>query len=71
MTVKKIVRQNQRKVGRPVTVAAEKSVTVRLPEKLVDAIDAWTSSGKASRSETIRELLELGLAAAAKRRKEK
>jgi metal-responsive CopG/Arc/MetJ family transcriptional regulator len=68
MTVKKSVRQKPRKVGRPVTIAAEKSVTIRLPDKLLDAIDAWKSSGKASRSEAIRELVERGLAAPAPRK---
>jgi Ribbon-helix-helix protein, copG family len=65
MTVKKIVRQIPRKVGRPVTVAGEKSVTIRLPESLLDAIDAWALTAKASKSEAIRRLVEIGLGASA------
>jgi metal-responsive CopG/Arc/MetJ family transcriptional regulator len=68
MTVKKIVRQIQRKVGRPVTVAGERSVTVRLPHSLFDEIDAWAAANKASKSEAFRRLVELGLTAAKRRR---
>jgi len=67
MTVKKIVRPNPRKVGRPVTVAAERSVTVRLPHSLFDEIDAWAAANKASKSEAFRALLERGLAAPARK----
>ena len=68
MTVKKIVRQNTRKVGRPVTVAAEISVTIRLPTELLDAVDKWGEANEAQRSEAIRRLLARGLAAPAPKR---
>jgi len=68
MTVKTIVRQKQKKIGRPVTVAAERSVTVRLPLSLFDEIDAWATANKASKSEAFRALLERGLAAPAPRK---
>jgi metal-responsive CopG/Arc/MetJ family transcriptional regulator len=70
MTVKKIVRQNPRKVGRPVTVAAERSVTIRLPAELLDAVDKWGAANQAARSEAIRRLLDQALTAP-KRRKGK
>ncbi len=47
--------------GRPVTIAAERSVTIRLPTRLLDEVDAWASANEASKSEAIRELLERGL----------
>jgi hypothetical protein len=68
MTVKKIVGQNKRKVGRPVTVDAEEKVAVRLPSALLAAVDDWAQSTGGSRSEAFRRLVELGLAAAAPKR---
>jgi metal-responsive CopG/Arc/MetJ family transcriptional regulator len=67
MAVKKIVGQNKRRVGRPTTVDAVEKVAVRLPSALLAAVDGWSTDGR--RSEAIRRLLELGLAAAPKRRK--
>ena len=54
---------DQKRTGRPVAVDAEKSVGIRLPGKLLDAIDAWALANQASRSEAIRRLIERGLAA--------
>jgi len=71
MMVKKIVGQNKRRVGRPTTVDAEKKVAVRLPSALLAAVDGWAKSMDGGRSEAIRRLLELGLAAGPKRRKGK
>jgi metal-responsive CopG/Arc/MetJ family transcriptional regulator len=71
MTVKKIVGQNKRRVGRPVTVDAEERVALRLPSALLAAVDDWAKSTDGRRSEAIRRLLELGLTVAPKRRKEK
>ena len=58
--VKKIVGQKRGR-GRPVTIAAERSVTIRLPEKLLDEVDAWASAHMATKSEAIRKLLERSL----------
>ncbi len=65
MTVKNIVRQNPRKVGRPATVEAEKAIGIRLPGRLLEAIDAWANANDASRSEAIRRMAEHFLAAKA------
>ena len=62
MKDKKIVRQNPRKVGRPVTVEAEKAIGIRLPARLLDAVDAWAEDNEVSRSEAIRRHLERSLA---------
>jgi metal-responsive CopG/Arc/MetJ family transcriptional regulator len=58
MPVKNIVRQNPRKVGRPATVEAEKAIGIRLPGRLLEAIDAWAKANDASRSEAIRRMAE-------------
>ncbi len=47
--------------GRPVTIAADETVTIRLPGKLLAAVDAWAASREATRSEAIRKLLEQSL----------
>jgi metal-responsive CopG/Arc/MetJ family transcriptional regulator len=36
---------------------------MRLPEELLDSVDAWGVANSVKRSEAIRRLLELGLAA--------
>jgi hypothetical protein len=53
----------QKKMGRPITVEAEKAIGIRLPGSLLDAIDNWAKTNQASRSEAIRRLVERGLAA--------
>ena len=57
----------QKKIGRPVTVDGDRTVTIRLPAEQLDAIDAWAAGNTVPRSEAIRRLVEFGLAAAAKR----
>jgi hypothetical protein len=52
----------QKQTGQPIAVDAEKSVSVRLPGKLLDAVDAWASTNETSRAEAIRRLIERGLA---------
>jgi metal-responsive CopG/Arc/MetJ family transcriptional regulator len=52
-------------MGRPVTVGGDRTVTIRLPEKLLDTIDEWASVNDASRSEAVRRLVERGLEAKA------
>jgi len=49
-------------MGQPITVEGKKSIRLRLPGRLFDAIDACASSNKASRSEAIRRLVERALA---------
>ena len=62
--VKTYVRQ--KKMGRPVTVEAEKAIGIRLPGRLLDAVDAWAEANEVSRSEAIRRHLERSLAAESK-----
>jgi hypothetical protein len=52
----------QKRAGRPLAVEGEKSIGIRLPGKLLEAVDAWASSNQTSRSEAIRRLIERGLA---------
>jgi len=51
----------QKQAGRSITVEAEKSVGIRLPGKLLYAVDTWASAHDTSRSEAIRRLIERGL----------
>jgi len=55
-----------KRIGRPVTVAGECSVTIRIPEALLATIDDRAAANKASRSEVMRQLLEQALDAAQK-----
>jgi metal-responsive CopG/Arc/MetJ family transcriptional regulator len=71
MEGKKIVKPNPKKVGRPATIGAESFVGMRLPTDLLDAVDKWGAANEVQRSEAIRRLLQLGLAADAKRSKRK
>jgi metal-responsive CopG/Arc/MetJ family transcriptional regulator len=66
MTVKKIVKPNARKVGRPVEIGAESFIGLRVPEDLVKRVDAWAArqDDKPPRSEAIRRMIEQALAAA-------
>ncbi len=67
--VKTFVRQ--KKLGRPVTVEAVKAIGIRLPEKLLDAIDETATQQGVNRSEAIRRLCEQAIAAAPKRAKKR
>jgi metal-responsive CopG/Arc/MetJ family transcriptional regulator len=69
MAVKKIVRHNKRRVGRPTEVGADMAIGIRLPAKLLDELDAWAEASKVSRSEAIRELIEMSLETLRKRGK--
>jgi len=53
----------QKRMSRPVAVEGERSVGIRMPGKLLDAIDTWASTHETSRTEAIRRLIERGLAA--------
>jgi Ribbon-helix-helix protein, copG family len=48
--------------GRPAT-GKDPLVSARLPQPLIDQLDAWASKNGATRSEAIRRLVELGLKA--------
>jgi Arc/MetJ-type ribon-helix-helix transcriptional regulator len=52
----------QKKMGRPVTVEAERSIGIRLPGQQLEAVDTWAEAqGITSRSEAIRRLIDYGL----------
>jgi hypothetical protein len=50
--------------GRPAT-GKDPLVSARLPQTLIDQVEHWAGSNEASRSEAIRQLLEIGLKAKA------
>jgi Arc/MetJ-type ribon-helix-helix transcriptional regulator len=53
-----VIRKNR---GRPAT-GQHPVMAVRLPQKLIERIDEWMKAGDArSRSDAIRQLIELGL----------
>jgi hypothetical protein len=52
--------------GRPAT-GTDPEVSARVPLEVRDKIDNWAQANKCTRSEAIRQIIELGLAAAAKR----
>jgi len=52
-----------KRMGRQIAVEAEKSISIRLPGKLIEAVEAWASANETSRAEAIRRLIEHGLAA--------
>jgi hypothetical protein len=56
----KSIKVNQKKRGRPAT-GRDPVSAVRLPVVLTAAVDKWATDRKASRSEAIRRLVELGL----------
>jgi hypothetical protein len=56
----KLIKVNQKKRGRPAT-GRDPVSAVRLPVVLTAAVDKWATDRKASRSEAIRRLVELGL----------
>ena len=51
-----------KRMGRPIAVEAEKSISIRLPGKLIEAVEAWALANETSRAEAIRRLIEHGLA---------
>lgn len=50
----------KKKRGRPAT-GKDPLVSARLPQKLIDQVERWAASNEASRSEAIRQLVELAL----------
>ncbi len=63
--VKTYVRQ--KKMGRPITVEADKAIGIRLPVRLLDSVDEAAEGQGVNRSEMIRRLLDQALTAAPKR----
>src|SRR5690349_20069539 len=58
----KPVNVTRKQRGRPVTGKdPDPFLTARVPQGTIDAVERWAASGKISRSEAIRRLLNLGL----------
>jgi hypothetical protein len=47
--------------GRPPTGGRDPHVAARMPQPLIDQVEAWASANGATRSEAFRRLVELGL----------
>jgi hypothetical protein len=60
-----VLAPKKRRRGRP-AMGKDPLVSARLPQELVDSVEAWASANSASRSEAIRRLVELGLKAKGK-----
>jgi type IV secretory pathway ATPase VirB11/archaellum biosynthesis ATPase len=60
--VKSIKVHLKKRRGRPAT-GKNPLVSARLPQSLIDQVKGWAAKNKASRSEAIRRLVELGLKA--------
>jgi hypothetical protein len=52
----------KKKRGRPAT-GRDPHVTSRMPQTLIDQVEAWAAANDTGRSEAIRRLVELGLRA--------
>jgi predicted DNA-binding protein len=50
-----------KKVGRPAMAGGSVFTAVRLPVPLSEAVDAWSTNAKVSRSVALRRLIEAGL----------
>ena len=55
----------KKKRGRPPSGGRDPGVHVRLPEEMIESIDAYSAREALSRSEAIRQLVELGLTSTA------
>jgi hypothetical protein len=53
----------KKKRGRPAT-GRDPHVTSRMPQPLIDQVEAWAASNDTGRSEAIRRLVEIGLGSA-------
>jgi hypothetical protein len=58
----KSIEVTPKKRGRPAT-GRNPFLTTRVPQEVIDAIEVWAVANEISRSEAVRRLLELGLAA--------
>ena len=55
----------KKKRGRPAT-GRDPHVTSRMPQALIDQVDAWAAANDTGRSDALRRLVELGLKVKAK-----
>jgi hypothetical protein len=60
--MRKSIKVTPKKRGRPAT-GRNPFLTARVPQELIDALEAWAVANEISRSEAVRRLLELGLSA--------
>jgi ribbon-helix-helix CopG family protein len=58
----KSIKVQQKRPGRPAT-GKDPLLTVRAPQEVIDAVDAWAAKNGAKRSAAVRRLLLLGLKA--------
>lgn len=56
-----VIQKMKKRMGRPPTVRGERLVALRLPTEMLAEIDAQAKATKVSRSETIRQIVELYL----------
>jgi hypothetical protein len=60
--MRKSITVTPKKRGRPAT-GRDPFLTARVPQDVIDAIEAWAAASEISRSEAVRRLLELGMRA--------
>ena len=58
--MKRSIKVTPKKRGRPAT-GRDPHVTSRMPQPLIDQVEAWAATNDTGRSEAIRRLVELGL----------
>jgi hypothetical protein len=61
--MKKSIKVAPKRRGRPATGGRDPHIAARMPQTLIDQVEAWASANDASRSEAFRRLVELGLKA--------
>jgi hypothetical protein len=54
------IKVHPKRRGRPAT-GKDPLVSARLPQNLIDQIEAWAATNESSRSEAVRRLVERGL----------
>jgi hypothetical protein len=59
--MKKSIKVAPKKRGRPPAGGRNPHIAARMPQPLIDQVEAWASANGATRSEAIRGLVELGL----------
>jgi len=59
--MKKSIKVAPKRRGRPAAGGRDPHIAARMPQTLIDQVEAWASANDASRSEAIRRLVELGL----------
>ncbi|WP_126257777.1 ribbon-helix-helix protein, CopG family [Bradyrhizobium sp. LVM 105] len=61
--MKKSIKVAPKRRGRPPSGGRDPGVHIRLPEQMIEAIEAYSTSEGTTRSEAIRRLVEIGLKA--------